>query len=164
FERLVVITTYRRPDACEELLERLRATIDASLPRPSLRVLVLNDRSELDYARARQTARELFGDDLCWLDARERLGKPGFWRAYQLSFLVAQSLSPEYALYLQDDCSFAPSLLAQARARRQETANDPKRRVLYLFSALDDEAFGRWVISPRKRISARLRRTQWFDL
>ncbi|MDB4977407.1 MAG: hypothetical protein JWN48_5748 [Myxococcaceae bacterium] len=163
-ELLVVITTYRRPEACAELLHKLRATLDALTPARSTRVLVLNDQSDQDYGATKALARGLFGAELCWLDACARLGKPGFWRAYQTIFLAARELSPAHALFLQDDCSFGPSLLPRTYELWRETESDPARRVLYLFSAHDDEAFGRWVFHPRRQVGPALRKTQWFDL
>ncbi|MEY4509774.1 MAG: hypothetical protein RLZZ450_1896 [Pseudomonadota bacterium] len=161
---LVVITTYARPDSFRQGLVQLHETLDAVSPTPSVRVLVLNDRSQADYDVARAEARALFGDDLTWLDAHERLGKPGFWKAYQVAFLVARAVQPAFALFLQDDLEYAPSLLRDAQASWQSAAHDVRRRVLYLFASRDDERFGRWVVYPRRAESAHLYKTQWFDL
>jgi hypothetical protein len=174
-ELLVVITTYARPDSFREGLSQLRNTIDAVSPAPSLHVLVLNDRSDADYDLARSEARALFGGNLTWLDANERLGKPGFWKAYQVAFLVARAVKPAFALFVQDDVQYAPSLLRDVQASWQASAADTQRRVLYLFSSADDERLGRWIVYPRRRVSARtpggalphgvhLHKTQWFDL
>ncbi|HEY6881382.1 MAG TPA: hypothetical protein VI299_25330 [Polyangiales bacterium] len=157
---LCVITTYNRPAACQDVLTALRGALagaDAFL-------LVLNDRSDSDYAGVRAHAAELFGERMLWLDARARMGKPGFWKAYQVAFLVARALQPEHALFVQDDLAFAPTLLTSIRAQWEATAGDPLRRVLYLFSSAEDERFGRWVLAPRRDVGHGLRRTQWFDL
>lgn len=157
---LCVITTYNRPDACRDVLSALHA----ALAGVDAFVLVLNDRSDSDYADTRARGAELFGARLLWLDARKRMGKPGFWKAYQVAFLVARALQPEHALFLQDDLAFAPTLFASIRAQWDATAGDPLRRVLYLFSSDEDERFGRWVRARRREVGNGLRRTQWFDL
>jgi hypothetical protein len=163
-ELLVVITTYARPDSLHKGLLQLRATLDAVSPAPSLRLLVLNDRSPADYDAARAKAHALFGTDVTWLDASERLGKPGFWKAYQVAFLVARAVQPEFALFLQDDLEYAPVLLREAQSLWQATVSDARRRVLYLFSSAEDERFGRWTVFPRRRSKPGLYQTQWFDL
>lgn len=162
-ELLVVVTTYRRPEAVSTLLAKLHVEL-AALPPSSLCVLVLNDRSEADYGRVIADARERFGDALLWLDARARLGKPNFWRIYQVAFLAARALRPERALFLQDDVELAPRLLDLLSERWRATHRDPKRRVLYLFSSPDDERFGRWLFFLRRDVGGGLRLTQWFDL
>jgi hypothetical protein len=158
---LTVITTYARPEACLELLQSLGKVHD--FVRDSF-VLVVNDHSASDYQLARAYAERTFGARLLWLDARERLGKPGFWIAYQVAFWVAQCLQPDHALFLQDDLTFDGSLLEQVGARWRATESDPRRRVLYLFSSDADEWLGRWTLYPRRSVGHGLRRTQWFDL
>lgn len=160
---LVALTTYRRPGPCTAVLDALARAL-AHAPPPRFHVLVLNDRSDADYAPVRAHARALFGDALTWLDARDRLGKPGFWKTYQTILLAARRLGPTRALFLQDDLTFAPTLLTDIEARWRATESDPKRRVLYLFSSDQDERFGRWVLFPRRELGEGLRLTQWFDL
>jgi hypothetical protein len=157
---LCVVMTYNRPEACRNVLQALH---EALAGEPAF-VLVLNDRSASDYTATRAEAVALFGERMLWLDARERMGKPGFWKAYQVAFMVAQEQRSEHALFLQDDLDFAPDLLQRVRALWTATASDPLRRVLYLFSSSEDERFGRWVLSPRRELGNGLRRTQWFDL
>ncbi|MET0283255.1 MAG: hypothetical protein ABW352_02250 [Polyangiales bacterium] len=157
---LCVLMTYNRPDAFREVLRALHATLG---DEPAF-VLVLNDKSASDYTEARAEAQRLFGPRLLWLDARERLGKPGFWKAYQVAFMVARTQQPTHALFLQDDLAFEPDMLARVRTLWSRTASDPKRRVLYLFSSDEDERLGRWVLVPRREVDAELRLTQWFDL
>jgi hypothetical protein len=157
---LCVLMTYNRPGAFREVLRALHATLAGE---PAF-VLVLNDQSASDYTDARAEAQALFGPRLLWLDARERLGKPGFWKAYQVAFMVAHAQRPTHALFLQDDLAFEPDMLARVRTLWSRTAHDPKRRVLYLFSSDEDERFGRWVWVPRRDVGGGLRLTQWFDL
>ncbi|HEX6245925.1 MAG TPA: hypothetical protein VFZ61_33600, partial [Polyangiales bacterium] len=136
-ELLVVVTTYRRAQACEQLLEMLRAALDHTPLRSH--VLVFNDASDADYAACRALAHALFPAQLTWLDARVRLGKPGFWQVYQTAFLAAQLLTPEHALFIQDDIEIPADLLRRVYAFWRRTEDDPLRRVLYLFSSHDDE-------------------------
>ncbi len=166
-ELLIVITTYRRPAPCAAVISALADALHRTPwggTRGSQVVLVLNDQSDADYGAVRELARARFGADLVWLDARRRLGKPGFWRAYQAAFCAALRLAPRHALFLQDDLEFAPDLFVQLRAHWQATAHDPRRRVLYLFSSEEDERWGRWILFRRRDAAAGLRWTQWFDL
>lgn len=158
---LVVITTYKRPEACSALLAALEPAL-ASVPRRH--VLVFNDRADADYGETRRVAHARYGSDLTWLDARARLGKPNFWKTYQTAFLAARQLTPAHALFLQDDVELAPTLLADIAARWRATEHDAKRRVLYLFSSDDDERLGRWVPFRRRDVGHGLRLTQWLDL
>ena len=158
---LVVVTTYKRPEACAALLASLEVALQ-SVPRRH--VLVLNDRADADYGETKRAAAARFGADLTWLDARERLGKPGFWKSYQTAFLAAAQLAPAHALFLQDDVDFAPTLLADVAERWRATDHDRRRRVLYLFSSDDDERLGRWVPFRRRDVGHGLRLTQWLDL
>ncbi|HEX5659011.1 MAG TPA: hypothetical protein VFX59_17575 [Polyangiales bacterium] len=157
---LCVLMTYNRPEASCNVLQALH---EALAGEPAF-VLVLNDRSDSDYTATRAAAVALFGERLFWLDARERIGKPGFWKAYQVAFLVARAQQPSHALFLQDDLGFEPDLLQRTRRLWSATAADPLRRVLYLFSSEEDERFGRWVLALRRAAGAGLRLTQWFDL
>lgn len=161
---LVALTTYARPEHCAHVLRALRAGLDALAMPLTVVVLVLEDLGDADYQQTRALAAQLFGADVVWLSARQRLGKPGFWKAYQTIFLAARALQPRQALFLQDDLELLPGFLAQARALWQATAHDARRRVLYLFSSADDEAWGRWTVYRRRAVSAQLRKTQWFDL
>jgi hypothetical protein len=161
-ELLIVVTTYRRERACQELLDMLRAALDQT--RLSYHVLIFNDASDSDYAACRAHARSLFPSRVTWLDACARLGKPGFWRVYQTAFLAARTLAPGHALFLQDDIEIAPDLLQRVFALWQLTESDPLRRVLYLFSSVDDERTGRWIYFRRVQREHGLRLTQWFDL
>ncbi len=157
---LCVLMTYNRPEASRDVLRALHCALGGE---PAY-VLVLNDHSDGDYAQTRAEALSLFGPRLLWLDARERIGKAGFWKAYQVAFLVAREQQPTHALFLQDDLDFAPDLLERVRALWGATASDLMRRVLYLFSSAEDERWGRWVVAKRRDVGHGLRRTQWFDL
>jgi hypothetical protein len=161
---LFVVTTYQRPDACAHLLSALRAAIDRVTPRPSAVVLVLNDRGDRDYTDVRAQAAAQLGPDLVWLDARARLGKPGFWKTYQSAFLAARALRPGHTFFLQDDLEFDPLLVVDALAHFRRIGTGPKPLVLNLFSSQDDEPRGRWVRFRRREVGDGLRLTQWFDL
>lgn len=161
---LFVVTTYQRPDACAHLLSALGGALDALTPRPSALVLVLNDRGTRDYADARAEASRAFGGDLVWLDARARLGKPGFWKVYQTAFLAARALRPGHTFFLQDDLEFDRTMVAHALAHFGRVGADDTPLVLNLFSSNDDEPRGRWVRFRRRDAGEGLRLTQWFDL
>ncbi|MET0344173.1 MAG: hypothetical protein ABW252_24370 [Polyangiales bacterium] len=160
---LIVITTYQRPGPCAALLGALHDAI-ARDPQPGVRVLVLRDAGDADYGDAQRVGREAFGDALTWLDARQRLGKPGFWKTYQVAFLAAEALAPAHALFLQDDVAFAPTFVGDALARFASLAGDSRRRVLYLHSDESDEPWGRWTLFRRRDVAPGLRLVQWFDL
>lgn len=160
---LVVITTYQRPDACAALLDKLHGALQGQSLR-TVRVLVLNDRGARDYEAVREVGRRLFGDALVWLDARERLGKPGFWRAYQVAFLAARALDPALVVFLQDDVDFQPALLEEVSRALAGFDRPDNPAVLYLFSEPSDERWGRWTFHRRRVVAPGWRRTQWFDL
>ncbi|MET0414008.1 MAG: hypothetical protein ABW217_22050, partial [Polyangiaceae bacterium] len=127
-------------------------------------LLVLHDRCDADYGAARALAPDACAHTL-WLDARERFGKPGFWRVHQTALFVARAWAPERTLYLQDDVVFEPDLFQQSDALWRATAHDPARRVLYLFSSSDDEPEGRWARFERRELPGLgCRQTNWFDL
>jgi len=162
---LIVLTTYARASLCLRKLQTLPELLRALEHAPSVHVLVLCDASSDDYSTARRAGRELFGEHLTWLDARERLGKPGYWMTYQTAFLAAKHLRPEHTLFLQDDVQYTASLLRDAYALWDQTSDDPRRRVLYLFSSEDDEPDGRWIRFRRLRCRGLpLYLTQWLDL
>lgn len=154
-----VVTTYGRPASCQRLIEALAGELPQETP-----LLVLHDACAHDYADARQAATRAFPDRVLWLDARERLGKPGFWITYQAAFFLAQDLAPATTLFIQDDLTFAPGALRRARALFDELGRDPERRVLNLYSGPDDEPWGRWIWSRRGPTRGGARLTQWFDL
>jgi hypothetical protein len=161
---LVVLTTYERPQECAVVLKALHAALARSTELREIRVLVFHDRGESDYSATRALARSLFGDSLTWLAAKTRIGKQGFWRIYQTSFLAAQRLRPCFALYLQDDLEFEDSLLLEAMKRYRATAGDPLRRVIYLYADPTDPESGRWIRFERRDAGDHLSLTQWFDL
>lgn len=161
---LIAITTFNRAGSCARLLEALSAAIAAAERPLRVHVVVLQDGPEGDYAATRVRAVELFGDRITWLTARQRLGKRGYWKAYQMLFLAARTLRPAHALFLQDDLEFEPSLIAECYRRWEALGADPRRRVLYLFQSDDDEPEGRWVKFPRGEVAHGARLTRWFDL
>jgi hypothetical protein len=161
---LIAITTYNRAESCGRLLAALPEAI-AQAGRPlRVQVVVLQDGAEGDYGATRRLAARLFGERLTWLTARERLGKRGYWKAYQTLFLAAQVLRPAHTLFLQDDLEFEPSLIRECYVRWEGLAGDPGRRVLYLFASEDDEPEGRWVKFRRQGEQHGARLTRWFDL
>ena len=161
-ELMIVLTTFGRPQLAARLLAAARAALDAAQLTEHAALLVLHDACGQDYSAARQAARHVCPSHL-WLDARERFGKPEFWRVHQTALLAARAWRPQLALYLQDDLEFAPDLITRAVALWNATASDPLRRVLYLFSSSDDEAGGRWIPFER-RPAGPVRQTNWFDL
>ncbi len=161
---LIALTTYRRSESCGRLLAALPGVI-AQAGRPlRVHVVVLQDGAEGDYGPTLAAARQLFGGHLTWLTARERLGKRGYWKAYQTLFLAAQLLCPAHALFLQDDLEFGPAMLRECYARWEALGHDRRRRVLYLFASDDDEPEGRWVNFRRREATGGARLTRWFDL
>lgn len=161
-ELLMVLTTYARAEACARVLRRLAESL-GRCPTLTARLLVLEDCSECDYGATRELGRELFGETLVWLKAKERLGKTGYWRTYQTALCMARALDPARVLFLQDDLEFEPTFVE----RMQDLFGrlPPGPRVLYLFSSEDDEPGGRWIEHPRSAVPGLpLRKTQWFDL
>ncbi|HSB55893.1 MAG TPA: hypothetical protein VLD58_16135 [Gemmatimonadales bacterium] len=161
---LIAITTYNRAESCARLLAALPETLAQAGRSLRLHLVVLQDGPDGDYAAAQALAATLFGERLTWLTARERLGKRGYWKAYQTLFLAAESLRPAHALFLQDDLEFEPSFLGECYRRWEALAGDAGRRVLYLFASDDDEPEGRWVKFRREEARAGARLTRWFDL
>jgi hypothetical protein len=162
---LIVLTTHARPDACARILDTLPTLIEsAGRPiRPHL--LVLHDVSSRDYDAPRFVAAQRWSHPLTWLDTARHFGKVGYWKLYQAAFFAARHLRPKHVLFLQDDVQYERTLLRDAYALWQATADDPLRRVLYLFSSDDDEPDGRWIRHRRSRLAhAPLSLTQWFDL
>lgn len=161
---LIVLTTYGRPEAAARLLAALARAVGAANLGEHAALLVLHDRCDTDYGEARELARDVCAHTL-WLDARERFGKPGFWRVHQTALLAARAWSPERTLHLQDDVVFEPDLFEQVDSLWRATAADPMRRVLYLFSSSDDEPGGRWARFQRRDLPGLgCRQTNWFDL
>ncbi|HWA56460.1 MAG TPA: hypothetical protein VG692_04350 [Gemmatimonadales bacterium] len=161
---LIAVTTYNRAASVGRVLAALPEAL-AALGRPlRVRLVVLQDGAEGDYGATRELARGLFGDRVTWLTARERLGKKGYWKAYQTLFLAARLLRPAYALFLQDDLEFEPGFLRECFRRWDALAKDHRRRVLYLFASADDEPEGRWVRFRRREAEDGARLTKWFDL
>ena len=161
---MLVITTYDRPQGAARVLARLREAVRRYGDRKRTAVLVLHDACRRDYTAARILAHDLAARSL-WLDARQRLGKPDFWKMHQTALLVAKAWRPRRALYLQDDLHFDADLLERADRIWSATATDPQRRVLHLFASREDEASGRWVSFQRRDfLEAGCRLTRWFDL
>lgn len=161
---LVVVMTYERPQACARLLDRVERALAAGGVREQAALLVIQDAGEQDYSEARARAAAIAGTSL-WLGAQEWLGKANFWRSYQLAMLVAERWQPARTLFLHDDVEFEPDLLERADAIWQATADDPRRRVVYLFSSVKDEPEGRWISFARRELPEKgCRLTNWFDL
>lgn len=161
---MIVLTTYQRPHGAAHVLERLAAALARADLSERAALLVLHDAGDADYRRARTLATTC-AERVHWLSARVRFGKPGFWQVYQTALLVARAWQPEQVLFLQDDVDFTPDLLLRAQQIWRATADDPLRRVLYLFASRDDEPRGRWVSFPRRELPAHgCRQTNWFDL
>jgi hypothetical protein len=161
-ELMIVLTTFARPAAAARLLSDLSTALDRAGLTEQAALLVLHDACGRDYGQAQQLAAQSACQSL-WLDARERFGKPGFWKIHQTALLVAQAWQPRLALYLQDDVEFDADFVTRALDLWHATDRDLLRRVLYLFSSKDDEANGRWVHFERSdRGPCRL--TNWFDL
>jgi hypothetical protein len=161
-ELMVVLTTFARPAAAARLLSDLSLALDRAGLGDRSALLVLHDACGRDYGAARRAA-EGTAPERLWLDARERFGKPEFWKIHQTALLVARAWQPRLALYLQDDVEFDGGLVADVLASWHATERDLLRRVLYLFSSSDDEAKGRWVHFER-RDAGPCRMTNWFDL
>lgn len=161
---LIAITTYNRPEGLGRVLEGLAAALADAGRSLNYHILVLQDGSSGDYGPIVGAARRRFGDRLTWLTAAERLGKQGYWMAYQTLFLAARMLGPAHALFLQDDLEFPDSLIRDSYRRWEALEGDPRRRVLYLFASGDDEPEGRWVRFRREAPSNGARLTRWFDL
>lgn len=163
-ELMVVVMTYARPDACAKVLAGLERAVARRGLRERTALLVVRDACERDYSAARARA-DAVAPTRVWLDARRRLGKVQFWRAYQAAMLAAERWRPARALFLHDDVEFGDDLLGDAETLWQATADDPRRRVLYLFSSSKDEENGRWIHFPRRALPEKgCRLTNWFDL
>jgi hypothetical protein len=163
-ELLVVVMTHARPDACARVLASVERAVARRGQRERTALLVLRDACDRDYSAARVRANAV-GQASVWLDARRHLGKVEFWRSYQAAMWVAQRWQPERTLFLHDDVEFGVDLLDDAEALWQATGDDPRRRVLYLFSSSKDEENGRWIEFPRRELPGTgCRLTNWFDL
>ena len=163
-ELMVVVTTYNRPQAAAKLLSRLSDALRARGLEGRTALLVLHDACDRDYAEARALA-QAAAPRCLWLDARQRLGKAGFWKMHQTALLIARAWRPQRALYLQDDIDFDPDFLTRTDELWRATDHDPLRRVLHLFASQDDEEEGRWVSFTRRDLrGAGCRLTSWFDL
>lgn len=160
---LVTITTFRRPEALLALIGELAA--DPGMRDPAVWVAILNDRSDADYAPAREALARAFPGRHLWFDARERMGKERFWRTHQTIFIAARRCGAEFLLSLQDDLQLAPEFLGRVRAAWESTERDPARRLLYLYSSPTDAERGTWVDFQRVEVPGLpARRTDWFDL
>ena len=163
-ERLVVVMTYERPDACASLMQQLERAVGREDARARTALLVMRDAGEGDYSAARALASSV-ASTVLWLEAREWLGKVRFWQSYQVAMLVARSWQPERTLFLHDDVEFDDDVLERANSIWQATAEDPRRRVLYLYSSDKDEPGGRWVRFGRREMPDKAcRLTNWVDL
>ncbi len=163
-ELMVVVTTYGRPHAAAKVLSRLGNALRARGLEGRTALLVLHDACDGDYTAVRSLAQAAAARCL-WLDARRRLGKPGFWKVHQTALLVARAWRPKRALYLQDDIDFEPDFLTRSDELWRATEHDPLRRVLHLFASQDDEEDGRWVSFARRELpGVGCRLTGWFDL
>lgn len=160
----VVITTHARVEPCRSLIERLHVTLgEAGLLERAFLVL-LEDPSESDYGPLLKLLAQRFPGQFAFLSATRRLGKAGRPFVYQTAFDAVRALSPEYALFLEDDAVLGPSFVRDTLDLWREI-DDPKKTVLYLCRFDDDEVNGRWVRFPRRVLpSGRVQRTQWFDL
>ena len=160
---LISITTYQRTAELRRLVEELAA--DPALGAADTWICVFNDRSDADYTEAKGALSRSFPGRHLWLDARERMGKQGFWRTHQTIFLAARLANAEFLLSLQDDIQLAPRFMERLWKVWAATGLDPARRVLYLYSSDDDVAEGRWTGFERVEIPGHpARRTDWFDL
>lgn len=163
-ERLLVVMTYERPEACASLMRQLERAIGRGDARARTALLVIRDTGASDYSEARALASSVAGT-VFWLEAREWLGKVRFWQSYQLALLVARSWQPERTVFLHDDVELDDDVLERADAIWQATADDPMRRVLYLYSSDKDEPDGRWTRFARREMPDKAcRLTQWVDL
>ena len=159
----IVLTTHARPKACAELLLELARELPAELA-PHTQVIVLIDRSELDYAAAIEVGRSSFGEQVTWLESTRWLGKPGFHLVHRAAFALVRTLQPQLTLFIQDDLSLVPGFFARALST-WSAIDDPRKAVLSLFATDDDEPHGRWVRFTRETLpGGAVRRTQWFDL
>ncbi|PLX89892.1 MAG: hypothetical protein C0618_00155 [Desulfuromonas sp.] len=159
----IFITTYRRPDDCARLIEELHSALEHETWNICL--IVQNDESDADYSHAKKVLRRCFGDLGVWLEAKKNFGKKAFWRTHQMQFILAKAAGAGYQLSLQDDVGLTNNFFPKLRELWEGTAYDEKRRVLNLFSGLDDEPDGRWIRFVRKNIPGLpVRRTDWFDL
>jgi hypothetical protein len=161
-ELSIVLTTFARPTAAEQLLANLSGALERARLTERSALLVLHDACGRDYGAARRAAERL-SPEVLWLDARQRFGKPEFWQLHQTALLVARAWQPRLCLYLQDDVELQGDLLVRALELWQATEHDLLRRVLYLFSSSDDERRGRWVRFDRLDAGP-CRLTNWFDL
>jgi hypothetical protein len=163
-ELLVVVMTYSRPAACGRVLDRLARAIERGGRHEHTALMVVRDACGQDYSSVRARASAV-GHTRLWLDAHRRLGKREFWRSYQAAMYVAQRWQPARTLFLHDDVDFGDDLLDDADAIWQATSDDPRRRVLYLFSSSKDEEDGRWIHFRRRELTEKAcRLTNWFDL
>jgi hypothetical protein len=162
--RLVVVMTYERPDACVSLMRQLERAVGREHARARTALLVIQDAGESDYSQARALASSV-ASTVLWLEASEWLGKARFWQSYQLAMLVARSWLPGRTLFLHDDVELDDDVLERADAIWEATADDPMRRVLYLYSSDKDEPDGRWVRFARRELPEKAcRLTNWVDL
>jgi hypothetical protein len=163
-ELCVVITTYARVAACDALLRRLAASLERAGLSGRCFVVVVEDRSDHDYAPVRETLERHFAGRFVLYTSSRRLAKPGRWLTYQRAFDVVRRVRPSFTLFLEDDAVFGLGFVADALAA-WHGIDDPTKAVLYLCSFEDDEQNGRWVNFARRPASdRRVRLTQWFDL
>lgn len=167
-ELCVVITTYARAEACASLVRALHEALQTQdAYRERAFVLVLRDTSGDDDDRAYAPVLELlarcFPGRFALHASRPRLGKRGFWLAYQHALEVIAATGSEHALFLQDDLRIGPAFVADALAAWSRIT-DPDKAALYLFASDDDEPEGRWIHFARARVADNVRKTQWIDL
>jgi hypothetical protein len=159
----VVLTTHRRAKACLESIESI-ATAAAELPELRVFVLVLEDKSDADYASVLQGLEQRFSGRYAFYRSQQWLGKRGYWRVYERAFVATRQLNPELTLFLQDDLAFQPTFLSHLLDLWREL-QDPRKAVLNAFAMPNESPRGRWTHYQRQDCeSAALWKTQWFDL
>lgn len=160
----VVLITYARAELCTRLLEAVHASLeDAGLLEASF-VVVIEDRSETDYAPVLAGLDRRFHQRFAFYATKRWLGKKARAGTYQAAFNCVRALGAEKVLFIEDDVEIERSFVRDALARWDEI-RDPKKVVLYLTSFDDDEPDGRWIRFRRQPVpGTSMRLTQWFDL
>lgn len=164
--RLVVfVTTYRRAEPYRRLMDQIAGQIDSSPVADSCAAVVLDDASPgPDYPAAHEAVAARWGERVRILRAEHNLGKAGYWQTVQRALDECRTIRPELMLFVQDDLELASGAIRDALAIWDDIA-DPRKAVLNLFAAAEDEPEGRWVHLPRRHVpGARHRETGWFDL
>lgn len=159
----IVITTHRRAEACSRVVQALHAAMPQAV-RDEAIVVVLNDRSELDYTPVLRALTSCFPGKFRFYDSTRWLGKHEFWRTYQHAFDIVSEVRPKHTLFLQDDLVLAPDFV-QRTLEQWDAITDPTKAVLYLCAMSDDETEGRWIKYRRQSLGqGHPHKTQWFDL